>query len=192
MAIRNFILELISKSLPIGITTGVRAITTQSYTEANSKNGAQHESSIFHENIAGGGVINTIMSVGSLPLALKGRVLGYTGKGVKAQVFKLATYTGGTPFQIHNASDINPITSLSQILTGAVVTSQGVEAFAPDYLIGNTSNQGKGTSGVVVGREKILNRNTDYLLRLTSLDSQAQDITSLLTWYEGELDLPLP
>ena len=56
--------------------------------------------------------------------------------------------------------------------------------------MGDTSNQCKGSTGVIFGREKLIKPNTTYLFRITSLDAVIQDITSLLTWYEGELDLP--
>ena len=39
---RNAILE---EGFPVGVTSGTRAITTRSYTEANSKLGVEHEGS---------------------------------------------------------------------------------------------------------------------------------------------------
>lgn len=185
---RNQILE---EGFPEGITSGTRALTTQSYTEANSKLGVEHEGSTMF--VAGSlSVNNTFFVTGSLPVSLKGRVIGYTGDGVTAEIFTGATYTGGTSAPYQNASDINPVTGLSQIIVGATLTDEGVLAFAPDHLIGNTSNQGKGSTGAIIGREKLLKPNTVYLFRLTSLDSSSQTIASLLTWYEGPLDLPLP
>ena len=175
---------------PNGIFQGFRAITTQTYTEANSKLGVEHEGSTLF-TAAGLSVNNTFFVTGSLPVALKGRVIGFTGDGVTAEIFTGATYTGGTSVDYQNASDINPVTGLSQIIVGAALVDEGVLAFAPDHLIGNTSNQGKGSTGAIVGREKILKPNTTYLFRITSLDSASQSIASLLTWYEGELDLPL-
>ena len=171
--------------------TGKRAMITQSYTEANSKLGVEHEGSTKYT--AGAlGVNNTFFVTGALPVALKGRVIGFTGDGVTAEIFTGATYTGGSSAPYQNASDINPVAGLSQIIVGATVATEGTLAFAPDHLIGNTSNQGKGSTGAVDGREKLLKANTIYLFRITSLDSSGQDIASLLTWYEGELDLPLP
>ena len=163
---------------------------TQSYTEANSKNGSEHEGST--KFILGGGISNdTFFVTGALPVALKGRVIGYTGDGVTAEIFTGATYTGGTSAPYQNASDINPDVGLTQIIVGATTVTDGVLAFAPDNLLGNTSNQGKGSPGEVVGREKLLKPNTVYLFRITSIDDASQTISSLLTWYEGELDLPL-
>ena len=173
-----------------GMTKGFKAVVIQTYTEANSKNGVQHEGSTLFTATALG-VNDTFFVTGALPVALKGRVIGHTGDGVVAEIFTGASYTGGTSAPYQNASDINPVVGLAQIIVGAATDSDGVLAFAPDYIIGNTSQQGKGSTGVIAGREKILKPNTTYLFRITSLDSQPQQITSLLTWYEGGLDLPL-
>lgn len=170
--------------------TGLRAMVTQSYTEANSKLGVEHEASII---FTAGALSSrdTIFVTGDLPVAIKGRVIRYTGEGITAEIFSGATYTGGTTLEYQNASDINPQIGLSQVIEGASIVGEGDLVFAPDHLIGNTSNQGQGSAGSVIGREKLLKPNTIYLFRLTSLDSQPQDISSLVTWYEGELDLPL-
>jgi hypothetical protein len=180
-----------SNNFEAGCFSGTRALTTQSYTEANSKNGTEHEGSTLLLAVAGGSSNDTFFVTGALPVSLKGRVIGYTGDGVTAEIFTGATYTGGASVPYQNASDINPVSGLSQIIVGATVATEGALAFAPNHLIGNTSIQGKGTAAVISGREHLLKANTTYLFRLTSLDTTAQDITSLLTWYEGDLDLPL-
>lgn len=179
-----------SLNLDADYFNGLAGFISQTYTEANSKLGTQHEASALFTAVAGLASNNTLFITGALPVSLKGRVIGYSGLGVTAEIFRDPTYTGGASAAYQNASDINPVTGLSQIITGATVTAPGELRFAPDFLIGNTSNQGKGDPGKVLGRERLLRPNTAYLLRLTSLDTQPQDITSLLSWYEGELDLP--
>lgn len=178
------------EGLPDGVSVGRRAINVQTYTESNSKLGLQHEGSTLF-TLAGSASNDTIFLTGDLPVSLKGRVLGYTGDGVTAEIFTGATYSGGVSAPYQNASDINPVTGLSQIIVGATITDEGSLAFAPNHLIGNTSNQGKGTASAVAGRESLLKPNTAYLFRITSLDTASQEVTSLLTWYEGLLDLPL-
>lgn len=177
---------------PEGLYSGLRAITIQSYTEANSKNGVQHEGSVLLQDVPGLSSNDTIFLTGALPVALKGRIINFDGVGVKGEIYTGAAYTGGTPAEYQNASDINPVAGLSQIIVGATVTNDGDLAFAPTYSFGNESNQGKGGIQSTLGGEKLLKPNTAYLLRLTSLDTQAQNISSFLTWYEGGLDLPLP
>ena len=190
---RNELLdELVALGFPSGVFEGLRALTIQSYTEANSKSGVQHEGSTLLTAVAGLSSNDTIFLTGALPVALKGRIINFDGVGVKGEIYTGATYTGGTPVEYQNASDINRVAGLAQIIVGATVTNDGDLAFAPTYSFGNESNQGKGGIQSTLGGEKLLKPNTAYLLRLTSLDAQAQNISSFLTWYEGELDLPLP
>ena len=124
-------------------------------------------------------------------MSLKGRIISYTGKGVVAYIYESPTYSGGVGAPYQNASSINPKPGQSQIIVGSTVTDDGSLSFAPVYFIGNQSNQGQGTTADSVTGERLLKSNTAYLLRLTSLDDQPQDISSYLSWYEGNLDLPL-
>lgn len=180
----------IELSLPTGIASGDRAMTVQSYTEANSKRGVQHEGSTLLA-MPGDGVNDTIFLTGSLPVAMKGRTINFNGVGVKGEIYTGVTYTGGTPAVYQNASDINPVPGLSQIIVGATVTDPGTLAFAPVYAFDNSSVVGRGGAVILLGGEKLLKPNTAYLFRLTSLDTQPQSVSSFLTWYEGGLDLPL-
>lgn len=193
MSLRNFLLEkLVAATFPTGSFEGLRALTVQSYDEANAKNGTQHEGSTLLEAVPAGGTNDTIFLTGALPISLKARIINFDGTGVKGEIFSGPTYTGGTVAPYQNASDINPVTGLAQIIVGATITDDGTLAFAPSYSFGNTSNQGKGGIGATLGSEKLLKPNTAYLFRLTSLDTSPQNISSLLSWYEGGLDLPRP
>lgn len=177
---------------PDGAFEGNRALTVQSYVEANSKIGVQHEGSALFTAVPALGINDTIFLTGSKPVALKGRVVSYSGEGVVAEVYSGATYTGGTEADYQNASDINPVVGESKIIVGATIVTDGSLNFAPIYSLGNKSNQGQGSTLSVLGSERLLKPNTPYLLRLASLDSAVQDISSFLTWYEGDLDLPQP
>lgn len=176
---------------PDGVFEGLRAMTVQFYPEANAKAGVQHEGSTLL-TLAGEASNDTIFLTGALPVSLKGRVIGYSGEGLTAEIYETPTYSGGTTATYQNASAINPAAGLSTIIVGATVTNDGTLKFAPDHLIGNTSVQGKGNTGTVSERERLLKPNTAYLFKITSLDTQPQRVSSLLTWYEGELDLPRP
>uniref|UniRef100_UPI001F389FF6 hypothetical protein n=1 Tax=Escherichia coli TaxID=562 RepID=UPI001F389FF6 len=69
---------------------------------------------------------------------------------------------------------------------GPTVTVVGTQTIATSYAIGNTSNQGQG--GIAELKQPLyMLPDTAYLLRITSLDSQAQDITASIAWYEGYL-----
>lgn len=174
---------------PDGLYSGLRAMTVQDYTEANVKNGVQHEGSTLL-TLGAGAVSDTIFLTGTLPVSLKGRTISYTGDGVAGEIYEAPTYTGGVDTEYQNANAINPVVGLSKILVGATVTVDGDLIFAPSYSIGNQSNQGKGATSSTLGSERVLKPDTAYLLRLTSLDDASQQVSSFLSWYEGELDLP--
>lgn len=178
--------------IPKDIFNGRRAITTQSYTEANVKLGVQFEASKLWPAIAAGGVTYSIFKTGAKPVSLKARNLAFTGDGIKSDIFANPVYSGGTPdFVYYNSSDISDLVGEVDITISPTVTDEGTQVFASSYALGNTSKQGRGASGIAVGAESILKPNTEYLLKLTSLGGDAQDISSFLYWYEGDLDLPL-
>jgi len=178
--------------LPAGIFQGLRAINTQNYTEANIKLGFQHEWANLILGLSGSGNSDTIFITGSLPTVLKSTRIGYTGDGLTAYVYETPSYTGGASSPIQNPNAINPVATLNQILTGTTITATGTLIFSPEHSLGSTSQQGKGSAAREIGQEKILKPDTTYLFRITSLDSQVQDVTTALSWYEGVLDLPLP
>ena len=83
---------------------------------------------------------------------------------------------------------LSNVTSLStvQLRVGIAVTTIGEQTVATSFAIGNTSNQGQG--GIAELKQPLyMLPNTNYLFRITSLDTQAQDITSNIAWYEGNL-----
>lgn len=177
---------------PEGLYEGFRAVTTQSYTEANAKNGVQHEISVFVDNAPGGGVSDTLFITGSKPVILKERIASYTGDGVLLEIYEGATYSVlGVTVPSYNLSRIIATSPEATFYSASTITGQGVKAYPDEYLIGNVSNQGNGGTGLVIGRERILKANTVYLFKATSLDSAAQDIWLFDSFYEGEPDLPL-
>lgn len=175
---------------PEGLYSGTRAMTTQSYTEANIKNGFQFEGSTVVTGVGNNQAVNTIFTTGAKPVILKARVISYSGEGVTAEIFRDVIFTGGTSQTYQNPNNYKPQVGLTVILSGATVTNTGTTAFAPITYIGNSSNQARGATAIAVGGERILAPNTSYLLRLTGIGS-AQTISSFLSWYEGEPDLPL-
>jgi hypothetical protein len=181
----------ITRVFPSGAFEGLRALTTQSFSEAHTKMGSQFEGSLLIESLSGGASNDTFFITGAKPVIIKSRVVSYTGSGINATVYSNPTFTGGSTIGYFNATDINPVAGLSQIIGGATTDTDGALVFAPNYLIGNTSLTGKGDAVGTEGRQRILKPNTTYMLRLTSLDSTAQDVASFLTWYEGDFDLPL-
>lgn len=177
--------------IPDGAFTGLRAMTVQSYIEANVKNGVQFEASAYIPALAGGANNDTVFITGAKPVIVKSRQIGFDGSGILARVFRAPTYTGGTPVPIYNLNTVTPVTATVTGLGGSVVTAAGTEIAAPAAMIGSDipGSATQGTYGVA-GSERLLAANTTYLLRLTSLDNVAQQVSVYLTWYEGQPDLP--
>lgn len=173
------------------MTKGSKAFIVQDYVEANVKNGVQFEGSTLLSAVAGGASNNTVFVTDSLPVILKGRKIAYSGEGVSAFIYEAPTYGGGSEVEYQNANAINPVVGLSKIIVGSTVTDDGDLIFAPVHSLGNQSRQGKGAVVSSIESEHVLKPNTAYLLRLTSLDSQTQDIASHLSWFEGIPDMPV-
>lgn len=178
--------------IPSGAFEGIRALTIQGYTEANVKNGIQFNASRRVVGLAAGANADSIFLTGNKPVILKARKIGYTGNGVAASIYRQAVYTGGTVAEINNPNDLNPATTTVTLLSAPTITSIGILTTAIAYSEGNTSNQGKGIPEAVLGEEVVMSPNTAYLLRITSLDTAAQNFSSYLSWYEGSPDLPRP
>ena len=177
---------------PDGLYTGLRAITVQTYTEANVKNGVQYEVSSYNPALAASGNIRTIFITGAKPVAIKARLVSFDGAGIEARVYKWPTYSGGTLAPYFNLSDVNPVAGGVQIRSGATITATGTEFGARSYLIGSIQpgSQSAGSFSVA-GQERSLAPNTAYMLELISMDTaKAQRVSAYLSWYEGGLDLP--
>jgi hypothetical protein len=78
----------------------------------------------------------------------------------------------------------------AQLLTGSTITSVGQLTVAAAYSEGNASNQGQGNSQAILGEQVIMAPNTTYLLRITSLDTAAQNINAYVSWFEDDTYLP--
>lgn len=185
---------------PVGLYTGLRAMTVQSYTEANVKNGAQYEFSSPRTTLASSGassVTTSVLRTGLLPVLIKSRVIQYTGKGITARLYEGGTFTvgSGTALPIYNMRRKAPVPATGcTTRSGVTVTALGTECGAPTVGIGSTGN-GQNVTGAfqVQGVERWLEPNTTYFLQITN-DSTTDptDISVYVTYYEGLPDLPLP
>lgn len=181
-------------NIPAAVFTGSRAMTTQSYREANVKNGSQFNASRRVLAVAGSANLDSAFVTGSVPVILKSRIIGYTGAGVSASIYRAATFTGGTNVtsaDVLNPNDINPAATTINLYTGVTVGTLGSLTTAIAYSEGATSNQGQGRPAAEMGEELVMAPNTTYILRITSLDLQPQNVTSYISWYEGQTDLPI-
>lgn len=179
-------------TFPPGAFAGLRALTVQSYNEANVKNGNQFEIAGNTAALAIGGSIDTVFATGALPVIIKGRIVRFNGVSLATRVYRAPVYTGGAVTPYFNLNDRNPATGLVTIRTGATVTDPGVEFGAPTFDIGSTDIGNSSVSTYSIsGNERLLRPNTVYLQRITNDSAAVQRVSTYLTWYEGGTDLPL-
>lgn len=195
-------LKVIKSQLPAGVAslkvlvwradTSVPSsqVVAQPYTELANKQGKLFTASRRVTDVAGGANLDSIFITGSKQVVFNQRIIGYTGKGVIASIYRGAVATGGTAAEINNPNDIAPHTATAQLLTGSTVTSIGQLTVAATYSEGNASNQGQGNSQAKLGEQVIMAPNTTYLLRITSLDTAAQNINAYVSWFEDDAYLP--
>ena len=193
MTIRNEILEdTLERTAPTGTYEGLRAITAQSYTEVNVKTGSQFEASLFRPALGAAGTVAVAIITGDKPVIMKAVQISLDGSGVTLQIFKDPAYSAGNSVDIFNLTEINPMATTVTMTDDVTVTDPGTEIAAPLYYIGSTQpGVGSGGTSGVVGLERVLEPNSVYLIRATSRDTAAQDVSNYMTWYEGEPDLPL-
>ncbi len=170
---------------------GLRAIITQSYTEANVKNGLQYEASGIAASLAAGANFDVEFQTGAKPVIVKGRQISFTGTQITATVFEAPTTSGGSAATVYNLNRINPVATTCTVKTGITVSATGTQISAPTYGIGSagTGNSVNGTYAVD-GAERVLKPNTKYLLRITNNDAATQKAAAIFSWYEGTTDLP--
>ncbi|ENR0441055.1 hypothetical protein ACES27_004577 [Salmonella enterica] len=160
-------------------------ITTQSYIERANKQGKLFTASRRVTDVAGSSNLDSIFITGTKQVVFNQRIIGYTGKGVVASIYRGAVANGGTAAEINNPNDITPQAATAQLLTGAV-TNIGQLTVAATYSEGNASNQGQGNSQAKLGEQIIMAPNTTYLLRITSLDTAVQNINAYVSWFEDD------
>lgn len=202
---------LTGESYPSGLFEGLRAMTTQNYTEANVKNGVQYSASSYFTGLTPGENLDTIIITHDKPIAIKAQYVAIKNGGdILSNWYRNPTYTGGTEITaiVTNQNDINPVDSDSQLFgvvptdpTGGDyspldsskpnVTDVGVPIQPLIAVLGDIGIGGSSSSrNVTVGLEQILAPNTTYLYRRRVVDN-TDSLFGFSTWYEGGLDLPL-
>lgn len=161
-------------------------ITAQSYKERANKQGKLFTASRRVTGVAGGANVDSIFITGAKQVIFNQRVIGYTGNGVIASVYRGAVANGGVTVDVNNPNDVTPQIATAQLLTGSTITSIGQLTVAATYSEGNTSFTGQGNSQAVLGEQIIMAPNTTYLLRITSLDTAAQNINAYVSWFEDD------
>lgn len=170
---------------------GLRALVTQTYTEANVKNGLQFEASMYNAAVAPAGNFDIEFATGSKPVIIKNRQVAFTGIGITANVFEAPTTSAGTASAVYNLNRVGPVATTVTCKTAPTVTDTGTQAGATTYGLGGSGVGPTIVSAFAVnGAERVLKPNTKYLLRITNNDAAAQKITVYTSWFEGGTDLP--
>lgn len=183
-----------NNDLPEGIFTGLRAITSQSYTEANVKNGLQFEFGTQVTTLAAGANLDIVFLVAAKPIIIKDRIISFSGAGVTAVLYETPTVSNyGDAGFIANLSRISPKTTTISIWQNPTILAAGTQISAPNATVGSTA-QGQSviSTDLTKGAERVLKPSTYYLLRVTNNDSASCKVSVYTTWYEGTPDLPLP
>lgn len=185
--------------LPQGLFSGFRAMTVQGYIESNTKNGTQFEAGLPFTTVASGvypaNASRLIFVTGSKPVIVKDRTIYFNGIHLTSRVYKNTEFTGGTPITVFNRNDIDgqALATTVQVFAGATITNIGTEFGAPNPVLGS-----EGIGAVQIGSysspglDRVLSPNRVYCLENVNGDADSFEICGVLTWYEGDPDIPLP
>lgn len=188
---------LVPQDHPAGLFTGLAAITTQPYTEANVKNGVQFYGRAVWDtadSIVAGTTRKLWFKTGAKPVIVKLRDLQYVCEELVIRLFRAPTgVTGGTDLVIHNYNGINPVASTVVAKKNVTTTTDGVEFDSGDSetLFGAQTTAQRSAASIPQGRERILPANTEFLVTFTNAGTGAARVQYFLDWYEGGTDLPL-
>lgn len=180
--------------IPDGAFSGLRAITTQNYIEANVKYGLQFY--IQHnlpQLVATTGTYKLLFTTGAKQVLIKGREMYGIGETFSIQVYKQPTAPapGGTLLTVQNFNDVAPAATTVTVRGGVTTTSDGTAWGDPQRLFGQSAAGQRAGSGLAPGGDRILKANSTYLVFFRNTGSGTADIDYFLTWYEGGTDLPL-
>lgn len=183
--------------LPAGLFTGFRAMTVQSYVEANVKNGTQFYTRVSwptSDDIAGSGTRKVHFQIGAKPILVKTIRSHFIGTEFERRIYADPTgVTGGTAAQISNANNDPAIAQATTIAVTYNVTTvtDGVEAAEPEYYYGSSSQGGLVSETFPPDLELYLPANTSFLFTITNNDNNAARFSLFIDWYEGDVDIPL-
>lgn len=177
-------------SVPDLVFLGYRAMVTQGYEEANTKNGTQFYTQIALPAFSGGGTYNIVLQTGALPVLIKNRSVYSDSASLSVQLFKAPTgVSGGTAVTIQNYNDINPVATTVTVTKGATVTGTGTAWGDPQHIYNSGAAGQRVASNLGPNGDRVLAPNKAYLVQIINA-SGAANVDFFATWYEGQPDLP--
>lgn len=180
--------------IPDGALTGLRAMTTQNYIEANVKYGLQFYIQYNLPQLpATTGTHKVLFTTGAKQVLIKGREMYGIGEAISIQTYKQPTAPapGGTLLTVQNFNDVAPAATTVTIRGGVTTTSDGTPWGDPQRLFGQSAAGQRSGSGLAPGGDRILKANSTYLVFFRNTGSGTADIDYFLTWYEGGTDIPI-
>ncbi len=172
-----------------GVVGGNQAITTQSFTELNSKSGTQYESAVYTPALTGGESLFFTLQVGVNPVLIKDVLLQFNSDTISTTIFKNPVVVNGGPIEVFNLNDAGAVASDVVLMAGVDVISTGTQVGPEIYTIGEVGqgNRAVSTVGINSGIERVLEANNTYMYRITNKDTNAGAVSGLITWYQGTL-----
>lgn len=185
------------RSDPLGLYTGLAAITVQPYTEANVKNGLQYNLRAtwpLLDPIAAGTTRKIWFKTNAKPVIVKLREVQYLAEELILRLFQSpVTVTGGTDLTIHNYNGVNPVATTVNAKKNVSTVSDGTQfdGSDPEYFFGSSNDPQRQASAIPQGRERILPANSEFLVTIQNSGTGNARVQYFLDFYEGGTDLPL-
>lgn len=177
-------------SVPSLAYVGLRALVTQGYEEANTKNGTQFYTQIALPAFSGAGTYNIVIQTGALPVLIKNRSVYSDAASLSVQLFKAPTgVSGGTAVTVQNYNDINPVATTVTVTKGATVTTPGTAWGDPQHIYNSGASGQRVASNISPFGDRVLAPNKAYLYQIINA-SGAANVDFYVSWYEGQPDLP--
>ena len=181
-----------TSQMPSDVFNGKRAMTTQSYTEANVKNGSQFTLTIELTLLAfATEYVSFTTPDDGIDTLIKTRLISTDG-GMRYTPLLGGTWVNANDLiGTYNLRGDSPNVSHVVVDNVTSVSDPG----AGFDVIRSTSGQGSSRSSGIFsgdGIDRVLRQDTPYLLQFENLENREIFIVYSLTWYEGSLDLPLP
>lgn len=192
---------------PIGLYRGERAQTVAFYPEQNVKNGLQFYIRKSFPNADAGRGLSPISSGQSVFMTIatttktvlaKSRIVNCIGEEFSIEVFDSPVITQGNEgdlMTVRNYNRENPQPTTVEFRKNVVVSSgdEGVPFDdEPEYYFGAQATGQRVSNSIPEGRERVLEKNKTYLIKITNTGSGDGRLGYFLDWYEGDPDLPRP
>lgn len=188
------------------VVTGFRAITIQSYTEANVKNGVQfYARRAFTGPLVAGVTAGEFAAndkryiyfrTGAKPVIVKDRVVKFIGEEFALRLYNATGETAPTLAGALTVSNYRsdglakPTTVLVNEVFTADIAGLGSMIGDPEYYFGSSSQGQRNADSILEGRERVLPPNAQFYVEVELTAGSSGRFEYFLDWYEGDSDLP--